>query len=118
MALHTACIEGRLTLFLKNELGKDLCVTDDLLSNPYPLEKCDYMGMVYEEAILCPESVYEDIKKVQDEGGGDTPILTIPDKYNDGLNYFAEERARFLQQPLRIRTSETDGLTWKEMMGP
>ncbi|OOQ83585.1 hypothetical protein PEBR_35604 [Penicillium brasilianum] len=61
MALRQACIENRLAGFLRSELGS-LSVDDALLETPYPLDGCNYMGMIVETGILCPESAYEEVK--------------------------------------------------------
>ena len=45
MALHQACVKGRQAPFLEANLGK-LPFPRELLSNYYPLERCNYMGMV------------------------------------------------------------------------
>ncbi|KAJ5874351.1 uncharacterized protein N7529_002781 [Penicillium soppii] len=114
MKLHLACISGQLAFFLLLELQK-LPVSADLLSNPYPLEQCGYMGMVVENAALCSESNYELVKKLYDEKGEKVVILTHPDEKDEGINEGFIERLQFLRESVRIRMTDVQGVTVKEM---
>ncbi|KAJ6156347.1 hypothetical protein N7497_005232 [Penicillium chrysogenum] len=114
MGLHQACINGQLASFLLSELQK-LPVSTDLLSNPYPLKRCGHMGMVVESAILCSESNYELVKKVWEERGEKGIVLTHPDEQDQAVDKGIIERSLFLGAPVRIRKTDIQGVTLKEM---
>ncbi|KAL3486672.1 hypothetical protein BJX62DRAFT_228554 [Aspergillus germanicus] len=86
MALHQACIQNRLSSFLRSELGS-LSFDPALLESPYPLDGCNYMGIIVENGILCPESV----------SGDEGVILTHPDEVDRAVGAAFEDRAAFLK---------------------
>ncbi|KAJ5814770.1 hypothetical protein N7474_006547 [Penicillium riverlandense] len=108
MALHEACIKGQLKQFLESELG-DLPFPAELVSNPYPLKRCEYMGMVVGTALLCAESMYEKVMSLQKETVGKGMILTFPDEYDESFREGFKKRAEFLRQGLTIRTTSVQG---------
>ncbi|GIC87413.1 uncharacterized protein Aud_003797 [Aspergillus udagawae] len=116
MALHQACIENRLAGFLRSELGS-LSFDATLLESPYPLDGCDHMGMIVETAILCPESAYEEVKKLQQAQRLEGVILTHPDKVDAAMSAALMNRAAFLRQGVRIRTTRIGGRTIQSMSG-
>lgn len=75
MDLHRACIEGRLYSFLESVLGP-LDIQPGSLSNPYPSERCDHMGMVVGVAIVCPESAAGQVKELQRRGEKGVVLFT------------------------------------------
>lgn len=116
MALHEACIQGQLASFLESELG-EIPFTSELLWNPYPLERCGHMGMVLESTFLCPESIADKMKNLPEESDKER-LITLPDEYGDDTLKFMEERATFLRQRMRVRTTVVDGMTLKSLSGP
>ncbi|KAJ5150802.1 uncharacterized protein N7482_010054 [Penicillium canariense] len=113
MALHQACINGQLASFLLSE-PQSLPVSADLLSNPYPLERCGYMGMIVETAILCSESNSELMNKRCEEKGKSRVILTYPDEQDEGMRGGIKERLQFLGRSVRIRKTDVQGVTLTE----
>ncbi|KAJ5538289.1 hypothetical protein N7494_007768 [Penicillium frequentans] len=114
MDLHQACINGRLASFLLSESQK-LHISAGLLSNPYPLYRCGHMGMVVGNAILCSESNYELVKKTREEMGEKGVILTHPDEQDEGISEDIIERSHFLGGSVRIRKTDVQGVTLKEI---
>jgi hypothetical protein len=116
MALHQACIENRLAGFLRSELGP-LSFDSALLESPYPLDGCDYMGMIVETGRLCPESVYEDVKELQRAQGQEGVILRHPDNVDAGMGAALKDRAAFLRQGVKVRTTRIGGGTIQSLSG-
>jgi hypothetical protein len=110
MNLHQACIEGRLAPFLVSVLGQ-LPVPAELLSNPYPLDNCGYMGMVAESVVACPESMYQVIHEEQQAKGEKGVVLTIPDECDGKMVAHARERAAFLTGCMSIASTKFRGMT-------
>ena len=116
MALHQACIENRLTAFLRSELGS-LSFDNALLKNRYPLDGYDHMGMIVENSILCSESVYEAVKELQQTQGWEGVILTHPDRVDAAVGAALEERATLLREGVSIRTTRIGGVTFQSISG-
>jgi hypothetical protein len=117
MALHKACIENRLASFLRSELGL-LSFDPALLESPYPLGGCNHMGMIVENAILCPESASGDVSALQTARGGEEGvILTHPDEVDKAIGAALEDRAAFLRQGVTIRKTRVNGGTLQSMSG-
>lgn len=116
MALHEACIRGQLAPFLESELG-GLPASAKLVSNPYPLEGCDYMGMVFEDGCLVPQSVYGDAKEWQKQTGNKMAILTFPDEKEKSFTQTLLERWSYLGQTVNTQTTIINGQTFKTMSG-
>lgn len=114
MDLHQACINGQLASFLLSEL-LSLPVSADLLSNPYPLERCGHMGMVVETAVLCSESNSELFNKICEERGKRCVILSHPDEQDEGMREGIKERSLFLGESVRIRKTDVEGVTLTEI---
>lgn len=114
MDLHQACIENRLVSFLRSKLGS-LSVNAALLESPYPLDGCNHMGMITETAIICSESVYEEVKELQQAQGQEGVILTHPDKVDAAICAALEDRAEFLRQGIKIRTNRMGQGTIRSM---
>jgi uncharacterized protein involved in type VI secretion and phage assembly len=112
--LHQACINGQLASFLRSEL-QELSVSDDLLSNPYPLEQCRHMGMVVENAILCSESNYDFVKRLYEERGEKAVILTHPDEQDEAMSEGIMKRMQFLRGSARVRKTDFQGGAFREM---
>lgn len=115
MKLHEACVDGRLAEFLRSVLG-ELPVAYELLDNPYPLDGCGYMGMVFKNAVLCPESLGEMTRRICRDKGRTCKILTFPDAVNGAMRQFIEERALFLRIGVRKRVTLHDGKALEELM--
>ncbi|KAL3473722.1 hypothetical protein BJX99DRAFT_261123 [Aspergillus californicus] len=116
MALHQACIKNRLAGFLRSELGS-LLFNAALLKSPYPLDGCDYMGMIVQTAILCTESAYEGVKKLQQEQGQEGVILTHLDKVDAAIAAVLTDRAVFLRESANILITRIGGRTIRSMSG-
>lgn len=116
MALHQACIENRLVGFLRSELGS-LSFDAALLESPYPLDGCNHMGMIVETGIICPESAYEEVKELQRVQGQEGVILTHPNKVDAAMGAALEDRAAFLRQGVKIRTTGIGRGTIQSMSG-
>ncbi|KAL4924393.1 uncharacterized protein BDV17DRAFT_213085 [Aspergillus undulatus] len=116
MALHQACIENRLVGLLRSELGS-LSFDAALLESPYPLDGCDHMGMIVETGVLCPESLYEEVKELQRAQGQEGVILTHPDNVDAAMEAALRDRAAFLRQGVKIRKTRIGGRTIQSMSG-
>ncbi|KAL3447815.1 hypothetical protein BJX65DRAFT_317942 [Aspergillus insuetus] len=117
MALHQACIENRLASFLRSELGS-LSFDPALLECPYPLDGCNYMAMIVETGVLCPESASGDVSALQRARGGEEGvILTHPDDVDKAVGAALEDRAAFLKQGVTIRKTRVNGGTLQSMSG-
>lgn len=114
MALHQACIENRLVGFLRSKLGS-LSLNAALLESPYPLDGCNYMGMIVETGIICPESAYEAVKEHQRAQGQEGVILTHPDKVDAAMVAALKDRAAFLGQGVKIQTTRIGRKTIQSM---
>ena len=108
MALHQACIENRLADFVRSELGS-LSFDAALLKSPYPLDRCDYMGMIVESGIHCPESTYEEVKQLQQVKGLEGVILTYPDNVDAAMGAAFKDRASYLSQGVNLRITNIGG---------
>jgi hypothetical protein len=95
MELHRACIEGRLAPFLEARLGQ-LSFPRERLSGYYPLEGCNYMGMVAKRVSLCLESKYQLICNLLRAQGDDSIVLAFPDDWDEEVKTFLRERAGYL----------------------
>lgn len=102
MLLHEACIQGRLAVFL-DLVFSNLGVPRDVLSNDYPLEDCDYMGMTA-ESVACQPASFE-----SSNIGPYTVIASIPDEQVDSVADLLQEMAGFLHAGLRRRISKHEG---------
>ena len=114
MNLHQACIDGRLFQFLESVLGP-LPVSPEVLSNQYPLEKCNHMGMVVKNALVCPESMYQVVEDMRRERGESGVVLTIPDECDPDMELFSRDRAAFLDGEMSIATTNFRGRTVKSI---
>lgn len=89
MLLHEACVQGLLANFLE-PVFSNLAVPRDVLSNDYPLEGYDYMGMTAESVTCQPVSF----------GNGNicprTVTASIPDEQVDNGAEVIQEMANFL----------------------
>ncbi|KAI3010460.1 hypothetical protein CBS147346_1673 [Aspergillus niger] len=116
MALHEACIQGQLASFLESELG-GLPISAELVSNPYPLEGRDYVGMVVIRACLCPQSSYEIVKEWQKQTGIKVHMMTYPDECDEAIKQAFLERSRCLGLPVKTQTTMMDGKIVESMSG-
>ncbi|PYH70202.1 uncharacterized protein BO88DRAFT_480375 [Aspergillus vadensis CBS 113365] len=104
MALHEACIQGQLAPFLESELG-GLPISAELASNPYPLQGCEYAGMVFENVCLVPQSTYGEAKKWQTQREKTMTMMVYPDEVDEATGQTLLERSKCLGLTVKTQTT-------------
>jgi hypothetical protein len=117
MALYQPCIENRLASFLRSELVS-LSFDPALLEIPYPLDGCNHIGMIVENAILCSKSASDDVNALQRARGGEGGvILTHLHEVDKAMGAALEDGAALLKQGVAIRKIRVNGGTLQSMLG-
>ncbi|KAF2165949.1 hypothetical protein M409DRAFT_23679 [Zasmidium cellare ATCC 36951] len=114
MELHQACIEGNLFPFLTSRLG-DLSLRSELLSNPYPLDQCNHMGLVARKVAICTEADYDVVCEKFKADGDDSVVWTIPDSCGDDMAKTVRDRAANVTGQMRIGQSRVKDYTFRSM---
>ncbi|KAK1844310.1 hypothetical protein CCHR01_13073 [Colletotrichum chrysophilum] len=96
MKLHQACIRGNLAPFLREALGR-LSVPDQLLTNAYPVEPLDQMGMItVGKTIFAPPSVHNEAEIVARAEGNGARVVSILESHTDSMRGTMEDMAASL----------------------
>lgn len=117
MALHEACLQGQLAPFLESELRKGLSVSAELVSNPYPLQGCEYAGMVFETVCLVPHSTHGKAKKWQTQRGEKMTTMIYPDEDDEAIGQTILERSKCLGLTVKTQTTMMNGQLVESMSG-
>ncbi|KAF0325648.1 phosphoserine aminotransferase [Colletotrichum asianum] len=96
MKLHQACIRGDLGPFLREALD-GLPVPEQLLTNAYPVEPLDQMGMItVGKTIFAPPSVHNEAELVARAEGNGARVVPILESHTDSMRGMMEDMAASL----------------------
>ncbi|KAH0443774.1 hypothetical protein CcaCcLH18_00600 [Colletotrichum camelliae] len=96
MELHQACIRGDLAPFLREALG-GLPIPDQLLTNAYPREPLDQMGMILVgKTIFASQSLHNEAEFVARAEGNGSRVVSILESQTDGMRGMMEDMAASL----------------------
>lgn len=103
-------MEGRLAPFLEASLGK-LPIPEELLSNPYPLDGCEDMGMVAKHVVVCSESDYRLLGESIRAENAKALVHVVPDEYisRDSMKNLLTSRGGYLSGRMTVTKTKTSG---------